>query len=253
MTTSAEDTKPSTAAEPAQVEVASLPVFQFGQDQWSFVGSQIEPITEATEQLEETTEQLTAETKEFQETPVYDQLAEDIMAPEHEPCTDADSGEPEESNEHSADGLTTSDKSDAMVLPLTLCDETLLEEIQNIPERMGFKIGEVAEMISIKNYVLRYWESEFEILKPRKSSNNQRVYSRRDVENAFLIRKLLHRDRFSIEGAKQALKDLKVQVRKEQKVQATYHKIENKIESFHERVESLIEDVRKLRKIINHS
>ncbi len=141
-------------------------------------------------------------------------------------------------------------KSGALGLPLTLCDEDLLEEINSIPDRMGFKIGEVAELLGIKNYVLRYWESEFEILKPKKSSSNQRIYTRKDVENAFIIRKLLHRDRFSVEGAKMALRDLKTQVRKEVNVQKTFEKIDLKIETFHGRVESLLNDVRKLRKAL---
>lgn len=85
-------------------------------------------------------------------------------------------------------------------LPAALCDELLLQEIQSIPEKMGFKIGEVAEILNVKQYVLRYWESEFDILKPKKASNNQRYFTKKDVENVFLIRKLLHRDRFSIEG-----------------------------------------------------
>lgn len=45
-------------------------------------------------------------------------------------------------------------------LPAALCDDKLLEEINTIPEKMGFKIGEVADMLGIKQYVLRYWESE---------------------------------------------------------------------------------------------
>ncbi len=142
-------------------------------------------------------------------------------------------------------------KSSLLDLPLTLCDEELLEEIQSIPDRMGFKIGEVADLLGIKNYVLRYWESEFDILKPKKSSNNQRIYNRKDVENAFIIRKLLHRDRFSIEGAKMALRDLKNQVRKEVNVQKTFDKIDSKIETFHSRVEGLLQDVRRLRKALN--
>src|ERR1700692_3666339 len=57
-------------------------------------------------------------------------------------------------------------------LPAALCDDKLLEEIQSIPDKMGFKIGDVAEMLGIKQYVLRYWETEFDLLKPKKASNN---------------------------------------------------------------------------------
>ena len=84
-------------------------------------------------------------------------------------------------------------------------DKELLEQIQSIPERLFFKIGEVAELVGLKPYVLRYWETEFQFLNPTKSRNGQRVYTRKDVEIVFLIRKLLHKDRFSIEGARAAV------------------------------------------------
>jgi DNA-binding transcriptional MerR regulator len=76
---------------------------------------------------------------------------------------------------------------------------------------MGFKIGEVAKYVGVKQYVLRYWETEFEALHPRKSNNGQRFYTRKDIEMALTIRKLLHEDRFSIEGARAVLKKMKSQ------------------------------------------
>ncbi|MGZ3784553.1 MAG: MerR family transcriptional regulator [Bdellovibrio sp.] len=130
-------------------------------------------------------------------------------------------------------------------LPAMLCDDKLLEEISAIPKKMGFKIGEVADILGIKQYVLRYWETEFELLRPKKASNNQRMYTRKDVENALLIRKLLHRDRFSIEGARNALKELKAHVRKEKDMS---HVI-NKLDSISEAVEDLILDIRRVRSL----
>lgn len=88
-------------------------------------------------------------------------------------------------------------------------DTELEAELSRIPDKLAFKIGEVAELLGVKPYVLRYWETEFEVLKPKKSKHNQRMYERKDVENLMLIRKLLYRDRFSIEGARSALKRLK--------------------------------------------
>jgi DNA-binding transcriptional MerR regulator len=132
---------------------------------------------------------------------------------------------------------------DEMSLPAALCDEQLLAEINSIPSKMGFKIGEVAEMLEIKQYVLRYWESEFEVLKPKKASNNQRYYTRKDVENAFIIRKLLHRDRFSIEGARSALKGVKSFVKKEK----DWSSFNLKIEAAQERLTDLIIDIRRMR------
>jgi DNA-binding transcriptional MerR regulator len=88
-------------------------------------------------------------------------------------------------------------------------DSELSGELAKIPDKLAFKIGEVAELLGVKPYVLRYWETEFEVLKPKKSKHNQRMYERKDVENLMLIKKLLYRDRFSIEGARSALKKLK--------------------------------------------
>ena len=89
----------------------------------------------------------------------------------------------------------------------------LQTKIENIPDKFGFKIGEAADYVGVKQYVLRYWESEFDILNPKKSKNGQRMYTKKNVETALLIKKLLHEDRFSIEGAQSALKKLRQQVK----------------------------------------
>ncbi len=83
----------------------------------------------------------------------------------------------------------------------------LENEIKNIPDQMAFKIGDVADLIQVKPYVLRYWEQEFKALSPKKAANNQRIYSRRDVETAILIKNFLYVDQFSIPGARKALKE----------------------------------------------
>jgi len=88
-------------------------------------------------------------------------------------------------------------------------DSVLDKELQAVPDKLAFRIGEVAEIVGVKAYVLRYWETEFDVLKPKKSKHNQRMYERKDVENLLLIKKLLYRDRFSIEGARSALKKLR--------------------------------------------
>ncbi len=97
---------------------------------------------------------------------------------------------------------------DRLVVPVQV-DESLANELKKIPEKMAFKIGEVADLLEVKPYVLRYWESEFDFLKPKKSAHNQRMYTRKDVETLFLLKKLLYVDRFSIEGARSAMKKLK--------------------------------------------
>lgn len=134
-------------------------------------------------------------------------------------------------------------------LVAALSDESLIKEIENIPQTLAFKIGDVADMLGIKQYVLRYWETEFDILKPKKAANNQRMYSRADVENAYLVRKLLHRDRFSIEGAKQVLKSVKTQVKKDLKTVEAKHIDLAKIEKVEAQLQSLSNSLKNLKKL----
>ncbi len=75
-----------------------------------------------------------------------------------------------------------------------------------IPDKLYFRIGEVAKLCKLPAYVLRFWESEFPQLKPVKSSTGQRMYRQRDVENVLHIRKLLYEEGFTIAGARQQLK-----------------------------------------------
>jgi DNA-binding transcriptional MerR regulator len=86
-----------------------------------------------------------------------------------------------------------------------------LESPVHIPDRMFFRIGEVADIVGVKAYVLRYWESEFSLLSPNKSNSQQRMYSRSDVESALLIKHLLYDLRFSIEGAKKRISQMRRQ------------------------------------------
>ena len=81
-------------------------------------------------------------------------------------------------------------------------------EVRNI-KKLYYSIGQVSEMTELKQYVLRYWETEFSHLKPNKNSAGNRVYTPEDVENIKEIKKLLHEERFTIKGARQHLKDLK--------------------------------------------
>jgi DNA-binding transcriptional MerR regulator len=76
-----------------------------------------------------------------------------------------------------------------------------------IPDKLYFKIGEVAELVGVKPYVLRYWETEFPEISPGKSKSKQRLYKRKEVELILKIRDLLYKEKFTIEGARQYLKD----------------------------------------------
>src|ERR1700724_4452296 len=75
-----------------------------------------------------------------------------------------------------------------------------------IPDKLYFRIGEVARLCRLPAYVLRFWETEFPQLKPVKSSTGQRMYRRKDVENVLRIKKLLYEEGFTIAGARQQIK-----------------------------------------------
>jgi DNA-binding transcriptional MerR regulator len=75
----------------------------------------------------------------------------------------------------------------------------------SIPDRLYFKIGDVARICEVETYVLRFWESQFPQLKPNKSGTGQRLYRRRDVEVALEIRNLVHGQGYTLSGARLAL------------------------------------------------
>ena len=75
-----------------------------------------------------------------------------------------------------------------------------------IPDKLYFRIGEVASLCHLPAYVLRFWESEFPQLKPVKSSTGQRMYRKRDVESVLRIKQLLYEQGFTVSGARQQLR-----------------------------------------------
>jgi DNA-binding transcriptional MerR regulator len=78
-------------------------------------------------------------------------------------------------------------------------------ESPSIPDRLYFKIGDVAKICDVETYVLRFWESQFPQLKPNKSGTGQRLYRRRDVEMVLDIKRLVHGEGYTLPGARQVL------------------------------------------------
>jgi DNA-binding transcriptional MerR regulator len=74
-----------------------------------------------------------------------------------------------------------------------------------IPDKLYFRIGEVAKLCGVETYVLRFWETEFPQLRPNKSGTGQRLYRKREVELALRVRRLLHDEGYTIAGARQVL------------------------------------------------
>lgn len=86
-----------------------------------------------------------------------------------------------------------------------LSRKRVVADAPTIPDRLYFKIGDVARICEVETYVLRFWETQFPQLKPNKSGTGQRLYRRRDVEMALEIKRLVHREGYTLLGARQAL------------------------------------------------
>ena len=77
-----------------------------------------------------------------------------------------------------------------------------------LPDKLFFKIGEVAKIVGVQTHVLRYWESELPALRPMKTRGAHRMYRRKDVELAVQVKRLLHEDGLTMSGAKRKLREL---------------------------------------------
>jgi len=73
------------------------------------------------------------------------------------------------------------------------------------PEKLFYKIGEASRLVGVESYVLRYWESEFPFLSPRKSKSGQRIYTKKDIDLLLLIKRLLYEERYTIDGVRKKL------------------------------------------------
>jgi len=83
-----------------------------------------------------------------------------------------------------------------------------------VPDRLYFRIGEVSTITGVPPYVLRYWESEFPALQPRKSGGGQRLYRKRDVALILEIKKLLYQERYTVAGARRRLTEREERARR---------------------------------------
>jgi len=111
-----------------------------------------------------------------------------------------------------------------------------------LPEKIYFKIGEVSQIVGVEPYVLRYWETEFDLLKPSKAPSKHRLYKKRDVELLLDIKRLLYTEGFTIEGARKKLREVK----KEEKDQLKLPLTEQKYKSALIKVKKDLEALRKL-------
>ena len=81
-----------------------------------------------------------------------------------------------------------------------------------LPDKLFYKIGEVSKISGVESYVLRYWETEFPFLRPRKNKSGQRVYIKKDLELILQVKKLLYQERYTIEGVRKKFGDTTVKI-----------------------------------------
>ncbi len=108
-----------------------------------------------------------------------------------------------------------------------------------LPEKIYFKIGEVSEIVGVEPYVLRYWETEFDLLRPAKAPSKHRLYKKGDVELLLDIKRLLYTDGFTIEGARRKLKEIKKEDKDQLKLPLSEQKYKTALLKLRKDLESL--------------
>jgi DNA-binding transcriptional MerR regulator len=102
------------------------------------------------------------------------------------------------------------------------------------PKRLYYSISDVSTMVGVKPHVLRYWESEFSLLKPKKNKAGRRVYTQREIKLILLIKKLLYEEKYTLEGARNRLQEMR---------KAKFHQLELPFD--HGAFSELVRDIRK--------
>lgn len=104
-----------------------------------------------------------------------------------------------------------------------------------VPDRLYFRIGEVSEITGVPPYVLRYWESEFPSVQPRKSGGGQRLYRKRDVIMLLEIKKLLYQERYTVAGARRRMTEREDRARR-MEVRASLQRLRSSLEDLIKRL-----------------
>lgn len=119
-------------------------------------------------------------------------------------------------------------------------------EHPNSYNRLYYRIGEVSRLTGLKPHVLRYWESEFKVIKPHKAGSFQRLYRKKDVETILKIKKLLYEDGYTIAGAKKKIRDLEKIDTQQIKSQPIENRQESKERELLIEIREELKDIRKL-------
>jgi DNA-binding transcriptional MerR regulator len=90
-------------------------------------------------------------------------------------------------------------------LPLKVAGKKARKSEKTIPDKLYFRISEVSKLAELEPYVLRYWETEFKLIKPVRTKSRHRLYRRKDLDIIFEIKRLLYEDQYTIAGARKRL------------------------------------------------
>ena len=124
-----------------------------------------------------------------------------------------------------------------------------LQEHENFvsSDRLYYRIGEVSRITGLKPHVLRYWESEFKVIKPYKAGSLQRLYRKKDLEIIQKIKKLLYEEGFTIAGAKKKIRDLE----RAENLQTKLRLVERQPDrGDHELLDAIREELKGIRKML---
>jgi DNA-binding transcriptional MerR regulator len=117
-------------------------------------------------------------------------------------------------------------------------------------ERLYYRIGEVSRIAGLKPHVLRYWESEFRMIKPHKAGSKQRLYRKKDLDLILKVKKLLYEEGFTIAGAKKKIREMDREESRKLRVKQEGNKTEEKER---ELLSLIREELKGIRKILEDS
>ena len=107
-----------------------------------------------------------------------------------------------------------------------------------LPDKLYFKVGEVSSIVNVPAYVLRFWETQFPRINPKRTTTGQRLYRKNDVELILTIKKLLYEDKFTIEGARKYLNS---------------NVVETNATSLKDSLKEIYEELKKIRNMLNET
>ncbi|MBF0338413.1 MAG: MerR family transcriptional regulator [Nitrospirae bacterium] len=117
---------------------------------------------------------------------------------------------------------------------------TTQDEREELPQKLFYKIGEVSSITKLEPYVLRYWETEFSFLRPRKGKSRQRMYQKKDIEMLLEIKRLLYEERFTIEGVRKKLGSKYIDLIKEDSEEIVDTELRETIDMIRTRLRSIL-------------